>query len=114
MEIWCMKEQDFKLLFGKKIRKLRKELNLSQESAAEEIGIETHNWSRIETGKSFPQPSNLVKIIQTLKVEPSELFDFSNKSVNSDIKYSINKLLDKHPDKVDMFYKILLAIVSKN
>lgn len=67
-----------KKLFGKKLRELRRQKNITQEQMAEKIDIKPENYSRIENGLSFPKPENIVKISKALEVEIAELFQFSN------------------------------------
>jgi len=103
-------EENFKKLFGENLKKLRKEKGLSQEALAERVEIETYNISRIETGKSFPQINNLIKIINLLEVEPVELFNFTHFNSNFELRLSINKLLDENPQNIETIYKIITAL----
>lgn len=106
-----MNDRDFKILFGKNLKRIRTEKGLNQETLAEKIGIEIHNLSRIETGSSFPRVKTLIKILNILNVEPVELFDFTKNAEKIDLRLSINKLLDKNPEKIEDFYKLLSAII---
>lgn len=56
----------------KTIRKLRK---ISQERLAELIGLSHRQFTRIESGGSFPSPETIEKIAYYLNVEIKELFD---------------------------------------
>lgn len=47
-----MNDQDFLLLVGKNISRLRKEKGLSQSQLGEIVGIERNNISNIENGRS--------------------------------------------------------------
>src|SRR5574344_1658469 len=105
-----MNENEFKISFGKKLKNIRKQKKLSQEYLAEKIGIEVHNWSRIETGKTFPRSATLVKILDVLDIEPAEMFEYTKSDENFDLKLKINKILDKNPSRVEDFYKILMAL----
>lgn len=69
-----MKDNICKTL-GQNIKKYRKLRNITQEKLAEQIGIEVRTLSLIETGRSFISSKNLEKIAQTLKVNPSNLFE---------------------------------------
>lgn len=103
-------EEDFKKLFGQNLKKIRKQKNLSQEMLAEMVNIETYNISRIETGKSFPQINNLIKIINFLEIEPLELFNFTHFNADFGLRLSINKLLDENPRQLETIYKIIAAL----
>ena len=49
-----MDEEQFKELLGQNVKRLRKQKNMTQLQIADIIGIEPHNFNRIENGKSFP------------------------------------------------------------
>ena len=70
--------EEFKQKFGKRLKELRRSLNMTQEQFAEKIGMDTQNFCKMENGNHFPQPKNLVKIAKTLNVEMKELFDFNH------------------------------------
>jgi transcriptional regulator with XRE-family HTH domain len=106
-----MDDKKFKILFGKNLKQLRVVKGLSQEALAEKIGIEIHNLSRIETGRSFPRLKTLIKILNVLNIEPIELFNFTKGIEEFDVRFSINKILDKNPQKIEDFHKLLLALI---
>ncbi len=108
-----MDENAFKILFGKKLKHLRKQKNLTQEIVSEKVGIETHNWSKIETGKTFPHAKTLAKILTVLDIEPAELFEFTKSKTDFDLKIKINQIIDQYPEKAGDFYKILVALTKE-
>jgi len=63
-------------LIGKRILKIRKEKKMSQKDVAFRIGMETSNFSVIETGKSNPQVLTYARIAAALDVNLSLFFDF--------------------------------------
>lgn len=65
-------------LIGLKIRYLRMERNMSQEAFAEVIGIHRTYLGQIERAEKNISIRNLEKICKSLKIDPKELFDFSN------------------------------------
>ena len=85
---------NIKLLLGKRIKELRKELKYSQEQLAEFIGIEPNNLSRIENGKNYPSPENLSKIATALNVTPDKLFCFNHHKNYDEIKKILINALD--------------------
>lgn len=105
-----MDEEQFKELLGQNVKRLRKQKNMTQLQIADIIGIEPHNFNRIENGKSFPQIKTLISLINYFNISVSELF--INQNDNSRIKHAINEILDKNPQKLKEFYNILLAITS--
>lgn len=59
---------------GKKIAKIRKEKNMSQEDLAAKVGIHYTTLSRIERGESDSPVHTIDKIAQALRVSIRELF----------------------------------------
>ena len=101
--------EEFRKCFGENRKNLRKNKGLTQSELAESIGLETHNLNRIENGKSFPQVKTLINIINYFNILPYELFTNKNDKITS-----IVGLLNKNPEKLDDFSKILNALTSKN
>lgn len=66
---------DIKILFGQKLKKLRTERGITQEKLAEMIGIEPGTIGMIEIGKRATSFKTLQKIVETLDINYSELFD---------------------------------------
>ena len=60
---------------GKKIRRIRDGLGMTQEEVAEKIGIHVTSFGRIERGEANPPVSTIEKIANALKVHISELFE---------------------------------------
>lgn len=59
---------------GKKIKKLRKERNISQEELAHQVGMHYTTLSRIERGESNPPVYTVYKIAKALKKPLKDLF----------------------------------------
>ena len=68
-------ENDPKILFGKRLAKIRKELGWSQEGLALESGIARSYLSGIERGKRNIALINICKLAVTLKIQVKELVD---------------------------------------
>jgi transcriptional regulator with XRE-family HTH domain len=64
---------NYKALLGKKVRSLRLESELSQESLSERCGIFRTYLSRIESGSANPSIAVLVSLASALSVLPHEL-----------------------------------------
>lgn len=60
--------------FGNTIKKLRNELNLSQEKFALKINMDRSYYASIESGKRNVSLVNIHKIAQGLNISISELF----------------------------------------
>ena len=80
-----------KNLFGKRIKELRKQKNLTQEQLAELVDMDTRNIIKIENAQTFPRVKTLDKIL--------EVFDV--------LKEKIYEKLDKDDELVRLIYKML-------
>ena len=67
-----------KVQFGKRLKFLRKQSNLTQEQLAESTGLTIESISNIKRGLFGPKFDNLEKIAAAIGVEVQELFEFSN------------------------------------
>ncbi len=63
-----------KLKLGKKIQKLRKNLDITQEELAEKINLSRTHIGHIEQGRKSPSIKVMEKLSRVLKVKISELF----------------------------------------
>lgn len=97
---------------GRRIKEIRKKRGLSQEKLSELVDIEQNTLSYIETGNNFCTAETLEKIITALEIEPQELFDFGHFKSNDELLNEINHILNKNPEKIPDFYKILKAIIN--
>ena len=66
---------------GQRIKRVRKQKNLTQEQLAEIMEISSRNLSNIELGNSFPKPETLEKFLKKMDITTQTLF--SNDSVKS-------------------------------
>lgn len=63
-------------LLAKRLKEIRAEKGISQEELAFTSELTLSQIARIETIKTNPTISTLFKIIRTLEISPSELFNF--------------------------------------
>lgn len=103
---------NIKKLLGRRIKEIRKKQNLTQEQVAELIQIEPASLSNIENGKYYPTAENLEKIIKVFNISPEYLFKIEHHQDTQDLINSINILLNKNPEKIQDFYKILKALTE--
>lgn len=102
-----------KQLLGKRIKELRKSKGFTQEGLAEKVGIDSKHLSRIECGVNFPSLDLLIKIANTLEIEPWFLFQVKPEKSKDEIIADINRILQSAKEKdLKMFYKILVDIIS--
>ena len=79
---------------------------------AEYINVEPATISNIENGKNYPSMINLENILNVLNVSFSEVFDFEHKNSNENLIEQINRALKNNPDKIEDFYKIIMALTK--
>lgn len=60
--------------FGKRLRKIRREKDITQEQLAETIGVTGEFISNLERGKSAPSFETVEKLAEALGVDVEELF----------------------------------------
>ena len=73
-----MENENIKILFGKRLKKLRIKKGLTQEQVAEKLNIAERNISKIECGDNFPRPDKLSKLATILGVTVQDLFNFNH------------------------------------
>lgn len=69
------REEDYRKAFGKKIRKLRREKDISQQEMAVTLNISAQAISKWERGEAFPSPSKIPQIAEILSVNIQKLFE---------------------------------------
>jgi len=65
--------------FGRAIRQLRDEQDLSQEALGQKSGLHRNYIGGIERGERNPTLTNISKIARTLGIEPSKLLALTEK-----------------------------------
>lgn len=85
-----MKKLTIKKIFGKNLKRIRKQRKLTQDQLSELVGIHSRQISKIETGEHFPNATTLEHLCKALKIKPQELFYTPEKfSLIEKIKYLI-------------------------
>lgn len=72
-----VKNIEFMKAFGKNLKKLRKEAELTQEDLANDCNISLSQIGRIERGEINTTISTLFVLAQALEIEVSQLFQFN-------------------------------------
>ena len=101
-----------KELLGKRLRELRKRKGINQEKLAELVNVDPTTISNIENGKNYPSMSNLENLLAVLDCTFTEAFDFEHKNSKEDLITQITKKLKNNPDKLEDFYKIVMALTK--
>ena len=63
-------------VFAKQLKKIRKEIGITQSQLAFEAGLSLSQIARIETAQINPTLSTIFAIIKALDISPSRMFDF--------------------------------------
>ena len=103
---------DKKVLLGKRLRELRKRKGINQEKLAELIDVDPTTISNIENGKNYPSLINLENLLDVLDCSFLDAFDFDHKNNNEDLILQINQKLKNNPEKIQDFYKIVVALTK--
>ena len=100
---------DIKEILGKRIKKLREEIGLSQEELALRIKLHPSFISMIEKGKRLPSLYTIEEIATALNMTLSELFNFTTQKSKLDpVTKEISKLIKNQPERNK---KIVLNII---
>jgi transcriptional regulator with XRE-family HTH domain len=84
--------------FGRRLRDLRKQKNVSQRDLAAQVGIDFTYLSKIEVGRSAPPSEEVIRhIAQVLDTDEDELINLAGK-VPRDLK----ALLEESPQAVEL------------
>ena len=105
-----MKEDNFKKLFGKRVKELRIKNGLTQEQLAEMIDVGERNLSKIECGNVFVKASTITKLIDALKIEPKELFEFAQHNEKEYLKNMLITEIQNEKVDIDLLYRVYRAI----
>lgn len=100
-------------MLGGRIKELRRLRKLSQEEAAERVGIDPKHLSRIEVGRGFPSLQTLEKLAQVLDVDLRDFFEFAHRAEGpKELKGTLGSLLkEADPDSLRLLVKIARAVV---
>lgn len=91
---------------------MRKRKGINQEKLAELINVDPTTISNIENGKNYPSMINLENLLAVLDSSFLDAFDFEHKNTNTDLLTQINQKLQDNPDKIEDFYKIVIALTK--
>ena len=80
-------------LFGRNVKKYRKQARLTQEQFSERLGISQKHLSIIETGTQFASASLIARISEELRVSPGDLFGGSSDEVLREIRQARDEIM---------------------
>ena len=99
---------DSRILVGRKIREIRKKLNITQDLFSEKLDIDTSTLSNIERGLSYPSMPTLLNIINVFKIKPDDLFRFDYLKDEINFENEMIEIIKKQPyEKKQILYRII-------
>jgi len=99
---------NIKILFGRKIRELRKKRSFTQARLAELTGVDDKHISCIESGKNFPSSDLIERLSRALGVEIKELFEFYHLQDSENLKKNIITMVETlKKDELTLAYKYI-------
>ena len=99
---------NIKILFGRKIKELRKLRNMTQAQLAELVNVDNKHISCIESGKNFPSSDLIEKLAFALRVEPKNFFEFYYLQNTDDLKTDIIKMINKlNKNELELIHKYI-------
>lgn len=106
--------KNIKVLFGKKIKELRKKLGMTQADLSEIVGVDNKHISCIESGKNFPSPDLIDRLGRALNVEPKDLFEFYHLQDDSILKEDVTDMLKNlTSEELILTYKYIRTFILK-
>jgi transcriptional regulator with XRE-family HTH domain len=90
----AMNERELRAILSKNIKRHRHSRNLSQANLAEKLDISDNFLCNIENGNRWISPQTLVKLANTLNIEPYELFKPAE-ALPPDVSVTLNKSFDE-------------------
>ncbi|MFL5707352.1 MAG: helix-turn-helix domain-containing protein [Ktedonobacteraceae bacterium] len=72
-------DKELRRKFGKLVRRLRHDREMTQEQLAELADLSINSVSQIETGQASPSLETIVKLAKAFEVDVGELFKFDGK-----------------------------------
>jgi len=103
---------DLKKEFGKQVKKIRENKNITQEKLGEMVDLNSRSISLIECGINFVTAETLMKLSNALEVEPSQFFEFTCAGENKEeLRKKINKFITENNDKLEKIYFIIKHLV---
>ena len=100
---------DDQVLFGQKLRALRKAADLSREKLAEQTGITSNYLGEIERGEKWPSLQVLSSLAKAMDMSPARFFEFNFHSSDPRIqRKQLNQFLARRdPRQLQQIQRIL-------
>ena len=100
-------------LIGERIRKSRKEINMTQEEFAEAIGVSVGYINQIETGKKCFNLKRFNEIVDIFDKPISYFVEGTDTPEQSTIKEITDLLYNADTNKLNMIKNVIMAILEE-
>ena len=100
-------------LIGERIRKSRKEINMTQEEFAEAIGVSVGYINQIETGKKCFNLKRFDEIVDIFDKPISYFVEGTDTPEQSTIKEITDLLYNASSNKLTMIKNVIMAILEE-
>ena len=91
----AVNDTEIKQLVGQNIKKYRRKNNFTQFKLGELADINQRQIALIESGKSFPSLTTLIKFSNVFNCKISDFFDMEYTAPEQDLKESLKREIDK-------------------
>jgi len=100
--------ENLKILFGRKIKELRKKYGYTQAKLAEMVNVDDKHISCIESGKNFPSPDLLERMANSLDIKIKDLFEFEYLKNSKNLKKDVIQMIEKlGENELQLVYKYI-------
>lgn len=104
---------DHKKLFGRRVRRLRKEANLTLEKAAERAQLTSNYWGEVERSKKVPSLDTIAAMAKALRIPVHVLLYLDREEDEKNLRKRIEGLLDScSRDQLELVHRVAKAIVE--
>jgi transcriptional regulator with XRE-family HTH domain len=112
--IQSVHSSELTVLFGHRVRALRKAVHLTIEEASEGANISSKFYGEIERGKKRPSFDTILAIADALQVPPVLFFHFDPQQVTpTELRQRIYAIVDGCiPQQLNTAYRVLCAVVQ--
>lgn len=98
---------------GKRIGEYRRQLNISQATSAEQVGVSSKYISAVETGHEIPALDTIIAIADILQQTPNSIFgDLMAESYDYEIINELSEVSRLSPKSQEKIFAVLEALIS--
>lgn len=98
---------------GKRISEYRRQLNISQATLAEQVGVSSKYISAVETGHEIPALDTIIAIADILQQTPNSIFgDLMAESYDYEIINELSEVSRLSPKSQEKIFAVQEALIS--